>query len=254
MDNQISVDWDCITGIFDRVPIFPITLIDEGILDYWCAHPSVWEVTSNLQHSRHMLAMVRYTLASGSKGTLAVVYGASFVYIMTHQAWTSLSDALTYLRHAREDCVILVAMPTKLTYSPQYRKGKYFTMLPINSDPNVDRGPLGSFTAATLPIASREGRGGDMAIRIKLLPCFSSSKWPKTELIVESVLSRGPLWKNTHFVECNSSGEIIPGQTRQPLCQELVISLCAVGKARVHTHRARVCAPVDSSSMSPWLG
>ena len=46
---------------------------------------------------------------------------------------------------------------------------------------------------------------------------------------MESVLSRGPLWKNTHFMECNSSGEIIPGQTRQPLCQELGINLGAPG-------------------------
>ena len=222
-------------GVFNRVPIFPITLIDVGILDYWCSQPSMWEVTSNLQHSQCMLAMVRYILASGSKGKLAVVYGVSFVYIPTHQAGTSLSDALTYLRHAREDCVILVSTPTKPTYSPQPRKGKYFTMLPINGDPNVDRGPLGSFTATTLPIASREGCGGDMAICIKLPPCFSSSKWPKMELIVESVLSRGPLWKNTHFVECNSSGEIIPGQTGQPLCQELVISLCALGAKLEYT-------------------
>ena len=41
MDNQISVDWDCIMGVFNQVPIFPITLIDAGILDYWCTHPSM---------------------------------------------------------------------------------------------------------------------------------------------------------------------------------------------------------------------
>ena len=84
-------------------------------------------------------------------------------------------------------------------------------------------------------VASREGCGGDMTIRIKLPPCFGSSKWPKTELIVESVLSRGPLWKNTHFVECNSSSEIIPGQTRQPLCQELIINLGAPGAKLQYT-------------------
>ena len=60
-----------------------------------------------------------------------------------------------------------------------------------------------------------------MAIQIKLLPCFGSSKWPKMELIMESVLSRGPLWKNTHFMEHNSNGKVIPGQDGQPLCQEL---------------------------------
>ena len=62
MENQISVDWDCIMGIFDRAPIFPITLIDAEILDYWCAHPTMWEGACNMQHSRHVLAMVCYTL------------------------------------------------------------------------------------------------------------------------------------------------------------------------------------------------
>ena len=46
---------------------------------------------------------------------------------------------------------------------------------------------------------------------------------------MESVLSRGPLWKNTHYVERSSSGEIVKGWNGQPLCQELEISLCAPG-------------------------
>ena len=52
---------------------------------------------------------------------------------------------------------------------------------------------------------------------------------------MESVLSRGPLWKNTHFVERNSSSEIIPGQTGQPLCQELGINLSAPGAKLEYT-------------------
>ena len=129
-------------------------------------------------------------------------------------------------------------MPTKLTYSPQPRTGKYFTMLPINGDLDVDCSPLRTFAAATLPVASREGRGGDMVIHIKLPPCFGSSKQSKMELIVESVLSRGPLWKNTNFMECNSSSEIIPGQTGQ----ELVISLGAPQTKLEYTPTGPGCA------------
>ena len=81
MDNQISVDWDCITGVFDWAPIFPITLIDAEILDYWCTHPAMWEVAHNMQHSWCILAMVHYTLVSGSKGKPAVIYWALFIYI-----------------------------------------------------------------------------------------------------------------------------------------------------------------------------
>ena len=114
-------------------------------------------------------------------------------------------------------------------YSPQPMRGRYFTMLPINSNPDADHGSLSSFATATLHMAIREGWGDDMAICIKLLPSFCSSKWPKMELIAESVLFRDPLWKNTHYVERSSSGKIIKGWNGPPLCQELEISLCAPG-------------------------
>ena len=148
---------DCITGVFDWAPIFPITLIDTEIQDYWCAHPAMWEVAHNMQHSRHILVMVCYTLASGPKGKPTVIYGALFVYIPAHQAWTSLTDALSYLKHSKVDCFILVSIPIKLTYSPQPWRGRYFTMLPINGNPDTDRRPLNSFATTTLHVASREG-------------------------------------------------------------------------------------------------
>ena len=84
MDNQISVDWDTISGIFDRTPFLPITLIDTEILDEWFNHPSVWEVLPNLQHSWHVLAMVHYTLPSSYKGQPAIIFGALFVFIPAH--------------------------------------------------------------------------------------------------------------------------------------------------------------------------
>ena len=70
MDNQISVNWDTITEI----------------LHDWCAHQSVWEVPSKQQHSRRVLAMVRFTLPSSYKGQPAIVFRALFVLIPAHQA------------------------------------------------------------------------------------------------------------------------------------------------------------------------
>ena len=119
MDNQILVDWDTVTGAYDWVPLFPITLIDTEILDHWCAHPTVWEMARNMQHSRQVLAIVRHTIPEGPKGKPAVIFGASLVYIPARQARTSLSDALAYLKHAKGDCVILVSMPNQPMYSPQ---------------------------------------------------------------------------------------------------------------------------------------
>ena len=226
MDNQISVDWDTITGAYDRAPLFPITLIDTEILDYWCANPTVWEVAHNLQHSRQVLAIVHHTLPEGNKGKPVVVFGASLVYIPACQAQTNLGDALSHLKHAKGDCTILVSTPIKPTYSPQPRRNWYFTLLPINGDSGMDCGPLSLFAAATLHVASHEGWGDDMAIWIKLPPCFGSFKCTKYELIMEAVLSRGPLWQNVHFVEHRNNGEVIIGQDGQPLCQELEVSLC----------------------------
>ena len=225
MENQISVDWNTVSGIYDRTPTLPITLIDTEILDDWFACPSVWDVSSNLQHARCVLAFVRYTLPTPYKGQPAIVFGASFIFIPAYQACMNLHDGLTFLKNTKEDSVVLVVMPAKPTYSPQPQKSKYLTLLPISGNPDVDRGPLHMFAATGLPVASKEGRGGDMPVRVKMPSCFGSSKWPKTELMWEPTLQRGLLWKNVHYVERNLSGELVKGSTGKPLCQELLIHL-----------------------------
>ena len=68
-----------------------------------------------------------------------------------------MADALQYLKGIMEDSVVLVTTPTNPLFCPQPRKCKYLTLLPINGNPNVDRGPLHSFAAASLPTASKEG-------------------------------------------------------------------------------------------------
>ena len=225
MENQISVDWNTISGVYDRMPILPITLIDTEILDDWFTHPSVWDVLSNLQQARHVLALIHYTLPTPYKGQPAIVFGASFVFIPTYQACMNLRNGLTFLKNAKEDSVVLVVVPAKPTYTPQPRKGRYLTLLPISGNPNVDRGPLHVFAATGLPVASKEGRGGDMSMCVKMPSYFGSSKWPKTELMWEPALQRGPLWKNVHYIERNPSGKLVKGATGKPLCQELLINL-----------------------------
>ena len=138
MENQISVDWNTVSGIYDRTPTLPITLIDTEILDDWFARPSVWDMSSNLQHTQYMLALVRYTLPTPYKGQPAIVFGASFIFIPAYQAHMNLHDGLTFLKNAKEDSVVLVAMPAKPTYSPKPRKGRYLNLLPISSSPDVE--------------------------------------------------------------------------------------------------------------------
>ena len=183
MENHISVDWNTISGIYDRTPTLPITLIDTEILDDWFGCPQVWDVSRDLQHARHVLALIRYVLLTPYKGQPAIVFGASFVFVPTYQARTNLRDSLTFLKSTKEDSVVLVATPSKPTYSPQPQRGRYLTLLPISGSPDMDRGPLHTFAAAGLPVASKEGHGGDMSVRVKMPSCFGSSKHPKRELM-----------------------------------------------------------------------
>ena len=127
MENQISVDWNTVSGIYNRMPMLPITMIDTEILDDWFACPSVWDVSSNLQHIRCVLAFVRYTLPTPYKGQPVIVFGVSFVFIPAYQACTNLRDGLTFLKNAKEDSIVLVVMPAKPTYSPQPWKSRYLT-------------------------------------------------------------------------------------------------------------------------------
>ena len=225
MENHISIDWNTISGIYDWMPTLPITLIDTEILDNWFGHPQVWNMSRNLQHARHLLALVRYTLPTPYKGQPAIVFGASFIFVPAYQARMNLRDGLTFLKSAKEDSVVLVAMPSKPTYSPQPWRGRYLTLLPISGSPDVDRGPLHTFAATGLPMASKEGCGGDMSMRVKMPSCFGSSKRPKRELMWEPTLQRGPLWKNVHYVECNPNGELVKGASGKLLCQELLIHI-----------------------------
>ena len=223
MENHISIDWNTISGVYDRTPTLPITLIDTEILDDWFGHPQVWDVSRNLQHTRCVLALICYTLPTPYKGQPAIVFGVSFIFVPTYQAHMNLRDGLTFLKSTKEDSIVLVAMPSKPTYSLQPRRGRHLTLLPISGSPDVDQGPLHTFATAGLPMASKEGCGSDMSLHVKMPSCFGSSKHPKRELMWEPALQRGPLWKNVHYLERNPNGELVKGATGKPLCQELLI-------------------------------
>ena len=225
MENQISVDWNTILGVYDRTPTLPITLIDTEILDDWFTHPSVWDVSSNLQHARCVLALVRYTLPTPYKGQPAIVFGASFIFIPTYQACTNLCDGLTFLKNAKEDSLVLVATPAKPTYSPQPRKGRYLTLLPISSNPDVDRGPLHTFTTTGLPMASKEGRGGDMPVRVKMPSCFRILQAAQDRIDVGARTSKRSIVEERPLHRAQPQWRTGKGNHWKPLCQELLINL-----------------------------
>ena len=176
----------------------------------------MWEVVPTLQHSWRVLTMVQYTLLSSYQGQPAIMFGASFVLIPSHQVCTNLKDALSYLKRTTKDCVILVSTPGKLMYSPQPRRGEYLTLLPISGNPDIDQGPLHAFTATALSIASREGHGGDMPVYINGVD-------------IGACPFQGPTMEKHLLCGAQSQWGIITGQTAKPLCQELAISLAGPG-------------------------
>ena len=250
IENHISVDWNTISGVYDRTPTLPITLIDTEILDDWFGHPQVWDVLRDLQHVRHVLALVLYTLPTPYKGQPAIVFGASFVFVPAYQACTNLRDGLTFLKSAKEDSVVLVAMPSKPTYSPQPQRGRYLTLLPISGSPDVDQGPLHTFAAAGLPVARKEGHGGDMSVRVKmavLLWVLQASqeridvgaRTPMRSIVEECPLCRAqPQWRvgEGSFWEAPVPGTVDPHN--RPF-----------GKTGVHTHRSRASNAFDTGRL-----
>ena len=159
MENHISVDWNTISGVYDRMLTLPITLIDTEILDDWFNHPQVWDVSCMTSNTLGMHVGPRPSYAADP------VQGST-----CHSVWSVLrlrSRLPSTHKPARrpdvpegctkEDSVVLVAMPSKPTYSPQPRRGRYLTLLPISGSPDVDRGPLHTFAATGLPVASKEG-------------------------------------------------------------------------------------------------
>ena len=102
-------------------------------------------------------------------------------------------------------------------------------------------------------MASKEGHGGDMSMHVKMPSCFGSSKWPKTELMWEPALQRGPLWKNVHYVECNLSSKLVKGSTGKPLCQELLIHLTGpLGKLEYMPTDRGHPPPLTLAACHPW--
>ena len=76
------------------------------------------------------------------------------------------------------------------------------------------------------------------------------------ELLWEPSLLRGPLWKNTHFIEHNTSGVMVPGQTGKPFCQELTVNLASPGGKMEYTSTEQGCLTPLTLAASPpsWDG
>ena len=57
-------------------------------------------------------------------------------------------------------------------------------------------------------------------------------------MLWETALLRGPLWPNVNYMERNTSGQVMLGQTGKPICQELMIKLVTPGMKMQYTNPA----------------
>ena len=80
MENQISVDWNTILGVYDRTPTLPITLIDTEILDDWFAYPSVGCVVQSATHSVRVGPRLLYAADPIQGSTCHSVWGILHLY------------------------------------------------------------------------------------------------------------------------------------------------------------------------------
>ena len=71
------------------------------------------------------------------------------------------------------------------------------------------------------------------------------------KLLWEPSLLRGLLWKNTHFIEHNASGVMVPGSMGKPLCQELTVNLASPGGKMEYTSTERGHPPPLTLAVSP---
>ena len=73
--------------------------------------------------------------------------------------------------------------------------------------------------------------------RVRLPSCFGSKSRAKMEMLLESVLARGPLWLKANYVERNAKGQVLLSQGGKPICQEIMIVLVTHGKKMQYTDR-----------------
>ena len=165
------------------------------------SHQRIWEAESlDLFHPRRCLAVVKLFPA-------APMYAMATVYVPTIQERLCFLTALAGLHQLQMEVAALVYMPKNCTYMPKPSSGNHYTLLPLTGDKNINIGALSSFAAAKLTVASKHS-GSNMGVHLKL-PSNFSLLLDGDDLISESALSHGPLWKNEELILC--------GEDRQPL-------------------------------------
>ena len=86
-------------------------------------------------------------------------------------------------------------------YMAEPSSGNHYTLLSLTGGKDITIGALSAFVAAKLTVASKHGNG-NMGVHLKLPASFGPQP-DSDDLITETALSRGPIWKNTEYTWLN---------------------------------------------------
>ena len=110
---------------------------------------------------------------------------------------------------------------------PKPSSGDHYMLLPLTGDKDICIGALSSFLAAKLTVASKHC-SSDMGVHLKLPPNFSP-QLDSDDLITESALCCGPIWKNADFVFRGDSRRLLLVDG-EPVVMESLIKVALVDK------------------------
>ena len=186
-----GVKWNNISGLFIRSPVLPMTYVDRDML-LAMSKQHVWDAaTPEGYHPRHSLAIVKLFPANP-------VYALTTIYVPSVQGRLHFLPALTNLHNLQMEAVALVYMPKNCMYMPEPSSGDHYTLLPLTGGKDISIGVLSAFAAAKLTVTSKHG-SGDMGVHLKL-PAHFGPQPDSDDLITETALCHGPIWKNAEFV------------------------------------------------------
>ena len=123
------------------------------------------------------------------------------------------------------EAVTLVYMPKNCMYMPEPSSGDHYTLLPLTGGKDISIGVLSAFAAAKMTVASKHG-SGNMGVHLKLPPSFGP-KPDSDNLITETALSHGPIWRNTEFVLRDGNNRVVL-VNGEPMATESTIKVARV--------------------------
>ena len=146
-DEEDSLLWNEVSGLFRRRDTIPATFIDQTLLVEQ-VDLNVFGNPDSMEIAEHRaLALFKVTTGEGER------YALTVVHIPYYQKWMDMKTALQAVYSTTGSAVALVGMPrdySQCAYMPEPASGECYTLLPVCGNAGCTYGPVGDFAAAVL--------------------------------------------------------------------------------------------------------